>query len=123
MRIFPQWNDCKRCGRSEHRWGIFAPVSKAPRVLVLAAAASRASQASGKRDPLLDKVAGRIASMFRLKATDVHADVLLACGSSTDGAPNEVAACAQRIDDQSSVNGWPLRLVVLLGDHTARMAR
>ncbi len=34
-----------------------------------------------------------------------------------------MAACAQRLEDQATVNAWPLELVVLHGHHTARSAR
>jgi hypothetical protein len=61
--------------------------------------------------------------MYNLAARDVHVDALLACGPSSEALPHEAAACAQRIEDQAILNPWPVDLVVLVGDYTARLAR
>lgn len=121
MRLYAPWKNCLRCARSEMRWGIFAPSGRAPKVLVLSAVASRAAQAIGAPDPLPARIAERVRLRCNLAAGEVHVDVLVACGPSTDAHPHEAAACAQRLHDQGSA--WPTVLVVLVGDYTARLAR
>lgn len=105
------------------RWGIFAPASTRPRVLVLTAAASRGSQAIGARDPRGDHVAQLIRNEFGLGAADVHVDTLLACGPSAEAHGHEVAACSQRLADQAEHERWCVELVVLVGARTAWLAR
>jgi hypothetical protein len=123
LRPYAPWNNCNRCDRASYRWGIFAPSTKTAKVLVLSAAASRASQCIGKPDPLPALVADVIRATYALNAKDIHIDTLLACGASGDAHAHEAAACAQRIEDQVVVGGWPVALVVLVGDHAARLAR
>lgn len=123
MTSYSPWNKCKRCDRCELRWGIYAPSAKAPRVLVLGAAASRASQAVGDPDPGPLLIARSILEQYKLRSRDVHVDNLLACGPTADADAHHVAACVQRLDDQAVFENWPLELVVLVGDHAARLAR
>ena len=77
----------------------------------------------GGPDPRPQRVAEEICALYKLKRLDVHVDVLLACGSANGGEGHEVAACAQRLEDQATFNAWPLELVVLHGHHAARSAR
>ena len=123
MTPYSPWNNCQRCERSKCRWGIYAPSANAPRVLVLSAAASRGSQAIGAPDVEPQRVASRICALYKVPTKAVHVDVLLACGPAIESEGHEVAACAQRLEDQATFNKWPLDLVVLLGHHTARCAR
>jgi hypothetical protein len=121
MKLYEPWRNCLRCARSEMRWGIFAPSGRAPKVLVLSAVATRPAQAIGAPDPLPARVAEQVCLRWKLATREVHIDVLVACGPSTDAHPHEAAACTQRLHDQGS--GWPTLLVVLVGDYTARLAR
>ncbi len=123
MRLYTPWSNCQRCERAEYRWGIFAPATTRPKVLVLTAGASRASQCIGKPDPLPALIARGIAFLYRLRPADIHVDTLLACGASGDAHAHDAAACAQRIEDQAVLGAWPVVLVVLVGERAARLAR
>ncbi|UQA57483.1 hypothetical protein [Polyangium aurulentum] len=94
-----------------------------PVVVVIAAAASRTSQAVGHLDPTLERLVEEIRARWGLAADEVHGDVLLACGPSRPGAAHEVAACFQRLEDQTELGEQTPKLVVLLGHQTARLAR
>lgn len=123
MTLYSPWNKCERCDRAKYRWGIFAPAGTNPRVVVLGATASRASQSIGQPDPLPAQIAVAIADTYGLGPKDLHVDVLLACGASGAARAHEAAACAQRIEDQAQLGAWPVELVVLVGEYTARLAR
>ena len=124
MTVFGPWKDCQRCDRCRLRWGVFAPAPrKRPAILVLAAAASRASQFVEQPDPLLARVRERLSVLGNLPIQEVHANVLVACGPTSTPRADEAAACAQRLHDQATLKKWQLKLVVLLGDETLRLAR
>ncbi|KYF57778.1 hypothetical protein BE04_39465 [Sorangium cellulosum] len=123
LKMFEPWASCVRCARWRHRWGVFAPKMRMPTVVVLAAAASRASQAAERLDPALGRVVDEIRGRWGLAVDEVHGDVLLACGPSRPGAAHEVAACYQRLEDQVELGGNLPKLIVLLGHLTARLAR
>jgi hypothetical protein len=123
LKMFEPWASCVRCARWRHRWGVLAPELKKSIVVVLAAAASRTSQAVEHLDPALGRVVEEIRVRWGLAADEVHGDVLLACGPSRPGAAHEAAACYQRLEDQVYLSGDAPKLVVLLGHQTARLAR
>ncbi len=100
LKMFEPWESCVRCARCRDRWGVLAPAMMKPTVVVLAAAASRTSQAVGHLDPELERAVEEIRVRWGLGADEVHGDVLLACGPSRPGAAHEAAACYQRLENQ-----------------------
>jgi hypothetical protein len=123
VTFYSPWNNCARCDRESCRWGIFAPAAREAKVLILTAMASRASQAVGTPDPLPALVAQVVIDMFHVKPSEVHVDVLLACGAASELQAHEAAACFQRVHDQAIVNNWGTVLVVLVGQNAERLAR
>lgn len=109
LTVLDDWSACIRCERSTSRLGVLAPPEREDaRVIVLATAASRSSQACGVADPTVLRLAERIRVDLRLAPEDCIADVLVACGMG-DVRADHVAACSFRFAARKA----PLRLTAI----------